>query len=281
MAKQKVIVSVDWLRDHLDDDNLVILDASWHLPPENRDPKQEYEKAHIPGAVFFDLDKHSAQDTALPHMMPDAEQFGRDMGALGIADTDLIVVYDSVGLFSCARVWWMCRQFGAANCYVLDGGLPAWKRAGLPIQAGQRDRAARQFHASVTTDRVVTLQEMQDVIESGESLILDARGPGRFYAREPEPRPGMRGGHMPGAANLHYRTLLDDEMKLRSDADLQAALDDAGFDPARQTITSCGSGVTAAIILLALTRLGHNAAKLYDGSWSEWGSLPDTPINTD
>lgn len=282
MAEQQVTVSVSWLNEHLNDDNLVIVDGSWHLPPEKRDPRAEYLEGHIPGAVFFDLDKHSSQETDLPHMMPDAGRFGREMGELGLSEKNMIVVYDAAGLFSAARIWWMFRQFGAKNTFVLDGGLPAWKKAGYALQTGPQNRAAAIFNAAISKDMIVGLAAMRKAVASEDGpLLLDARSAGRFYGRDPEPRAGVRGGHMPGAVNLPFTVLLDSERKLLAPEKLNEIISATGFEPGKPTIATCGSGVTAGVILLALARLGHEDVPLYDASWSEWGALDDVPITTD
>ena len=281
MPLNQVNVDVDWLSNNLDRDDVVVVDGSWHLPPAKRDPSQEFKDGHIKGARFFDLDKHSDQSTTLSHMMPSAEQFGREMGELGITETDTIVVYDTVGLFSAARIWWMFRQFGAAKTYVLDGGLPAWQAAGLPLDTGIEAIEPKTFKAQLVADNIVDIGRVKQAVASDDgALILDARGNDRFTASAPEPRPEVRGGHMPGAVNMHYASLLDANKKLLSPEQLQQNFDAAGYNPAHETIASCGSGVTACIILMALERLGHPSAQLYDGSWSEWGTQSDTPIET-
>ena len=281
MSLNQVNVDVDWLSNNLDRDDVVVIDGSWHLPPAKRDPKQEFENGHIKGARFFDLDKHSDQSTPLSHMMPSAEQFGREMGELGITETDTIVVYDTVGLFSAARIWWMFRQFGAAKTYVLDGGLPAWQAAGLPLDTGIETIEPKTFKAQLVSSIIVDIATVKQAVASDDgALILDARGNDRFTASAPEPRPEVRGGHMPGAVNMHYASLLDTDKKLLDPEQLQQSFDAAGYNPANETIASCGSGVTACIILMALERLGHPSAQLYDGSWSEWGTQEDTPIET-
>ena len=286
MNEQKVTVSVEWLHEHLHDETLIIIDGSWHLPDAKRDPKAEYAAGHIPGALFFDLDRHSQQDTDLPHMMPTAEQFGREMSELGISDQATIVIYDTTGLFSAARVWWMFRQFGAANSFVLDGGMPAWLKAGHDLSHEQtttsRPLAATRFNTRANSPLTLDLAMMRQALaQENAPLILDARGAGRFYGRDPEPRAGLRGGHMPGAINLPFTSLLDNERKLLPVEQLEKIIAATGFTPDRPTIASCGSGVTAAVVLLALARLGHQNIPLYDGSWSEWGALADTPVETE
>ena len=282
MPKIEVTKSVQWLADSLSRRDLVVIDGSWHLPPANRDPKAEYDAEHIEGDIFFDLDKHSDQESGLPHTMPSAEQFAREMGELGIKHTDTIVVYDSVGLFSAARLWWMFRHFGMKDVFVLDGGLPAWKQASLPLSNTTVKRRPETFVTNVTNDLTVDLETVLNGLKAEDSpLIMDARGLGRFHAREPEPRAGMRSGHIPCAVNMHYQGLLDDQNRLLPANELKTKFETAGFDPEKQTIESCGSGVTACIILMALSSLGHHTALLYDGSWSEWGGRADTPIETD
>ena len=203
------------------------------------------------------------------------------MGELGITETDTIVVYDTVGLFSAARIWWMFRQFGAAKTYVLDGGLPAWQAADLPLDTGIEAIEPKTFRAQLVADNIVDIDTVKQAVANDDgALILDARGNDRFTASAPEPRPEVRGGHMPDAVNMHYASLLDANKKLLSPEQLQQSFDAAGYNPAHETIASCGSGVTACIILMALERLGHPSAQLYDGSWSEWGTQEDTPIET-
>ncbi len=279
MTHQKVTVGADWLHDHLLEDDLVILDGSWHLPSERRNAKEEYEKEHIPGALFFDLDKHSRQDTDLPHMMPDAAQFSREMGSLGLSHEMTFIIYDTKGLFSAARIWWMFRHFGIQKVYILNGGLQAWKNMGYKIESGLKTKPKTNFLARVENNLTIDLEEMKKAILSKESpLLFDARSSARFLGREAEPRPGVQAGHMPGAINIPYDSLLDNAQKLLSTKDLQRIFDQKGFTPHQPVIATCGSGVTACIILLALTHLGYNTFALYDGSWSEWGSLRDVPI---
>ncbi|MEM8794677.1 MAG: 3-mercaptopyruvate sulfurtransferase [Pseudomonadota bacterium] len=275
----EIAVSAEWVKHHLGDDAVVVVDGSWHLPPENRNARAEYEANHIPGAIFFDLDYHSDRESNLPHTMPSAEQFGREMSALGISDQHKIIVYDSVGLFSAARIWWMFKVFGADKVFLLDGGLPAWKAAGFPTEVGTVQRPVTAFNASFDPTNLVALSEISGGLDSGgNGVILDARSPGRFRGEEAEPRPGVRPGHIPGSSNLHYRSLLDDEMKMLPPDALEARFAEANYDPSAPAIASCGSGVTACIILAAAHRLGYTNLRLYDGSWSEWGADESVPV---
>ena len=273
------LVSVDWLRDHLAAPDVRVVDASWHMPDSGRDAQAEFEEAHIPGAVRFDIDDISDDRSELPHMMPPMEKFVSRIRKLGVGDGHRIVVYDAVGLFSAARVWWMFRYFGHADAAVLDGGLPAWRAAGGPIEDGPPSPRERHFTPRVQSMLVKDVTDVAEALKLGAAQILDARSPQRFEGREPEPRPGVRPGHMPGAINVHYRTLLTEEGRMKDETALRETLEAAGVDLTQPIITSCGSGVTAAIINLALERLGHKNHGLYDGSWSEWGSgqmLPAT-----
>lgn len=281
MNENQVTVSVDWLAEHINDDNVVVVDGTWHLPNANRDPGAEYLEGHIPGAVFFDLEKQSDRTSHMGLMMPIAMQFGREMGKLGITETDTIIIYDTLGLFSAGRVWWMFRQFGAAKTYVLDGGLPAWKKAGHAIDKGPVAHEPKTFRAEISDNVLVGLDTMKEAVNNPDGpLLLDAREAERFNGTAPEPRPEVRSGHMPGAMNLPYTTLLDDERKLLDVAALQEKFDAVGYNPDKPTIATCGSGVTACVILMALTRLGNADVPLYDGSWSEWGTQLDLPVET-
>lgn len=259
-----------------------IVDASWHLPTTGRNGFEEYLERHIPAAVYFDID-HCATPGPLPHMLPAEEQFAQYAGSLGISEKDIIVVYDAVGLFSAARVWWMFRHFGAESVYVLEGGLPAWQRAGLPVESGECKRGAVVFKpqpADQLTDfQVVDAEQVLEASNSAEVLILDARSPGRFRGEEKEFRPGLRSGHIPGSRNVPFTDLLH-EGQLKSDAELHALFAQAGLSDEAQVITSCGSGVTAAVICLALERIGVKHVALYDGSWSEWGGLHRMPVES-
>ncbi|WP_109315974.1 3-mercaptopyruvate sulfurtransferase [Pseudovibrio ascidiaceicola] len=274
---QDPIVSTSWLKDHLDAPDVVIIDASWYLPAMDRDAKKEYEREHIPGALFMDIDEVSDQNSPLPHMMPEPHIFSSKMRKMGIGDGQTIVVYDGMGIFSAARVWWMFRAFGVKSVFVLDGGLPAWKEEGYPVSDEVPARMERHFTAMLNNDMVRNLNEVQDALNTSSHLVLDARAPERFKGLAPEPREGVRAGHMPGALNLPFGLLLNDG-KLRSKEDLQNIFAQAGVDASTPVITSCGSGVTAAVITLALEQVGFTKNALYDGSWTEWGSSSKTEV---
>ena len=270
-------IDADWLEKRLGTPGLSIVDASWYLPAQKRDAKAEYEAGHIPGAIFFDQDEVVDPDSELPHTLPDPATFARHAGSMGISADDTIVVYDGPGVFSAPRVWWMFRVMGVFQVYVLDGGFDRWKAAGRPVTAEQTKVAPNIFHVDVDPSRVASLDEMKGIVASGESQIADARPAGRFTGEDPEPRAGVRGGHMPGAKSLPASTLSRDG-KLLPPEELKKRLEEAGIDLSKPVVTSCGSGVTAAVITLALETLGHSANRLYDGSWTEWGGRSDTPV---
>jgi thiosulfate/3-mercaptopyruvate sulfurtransferase len=273
------LVSTDWLAARITSPDLRVIDASWYLPAAGRDPFEEYGDAHIPGARFLHLDDVSDARSALPHMAPPIEKYLSRMRRLGVGDGHMIVLYDGAGIFSAARVWWLMRLFGQ-RAAVLDGGLPKWRDEGRPLTAdlpGIRDR-------HLTPDRQPGL--MRDVTEVaqaaklGSAQIVDARGAPRFRGDESEPRPGLRAGHIPGARNVPYATLFEADGTLKRGAPLRTAFEAAGVDLSRPIITTCGSGVTAAILNLGLTVLGHRDHSLYDGSWAEWGMYPDLGLET-
>lgn len=270
------IVSAEWLMQNLA--KVRVLDASWYMPADKRDPKAEFEAAHIPGAVFFDIDALSDHGTGLPHMLPTPEQFGRDAGALGIGDSDMVVVYDGAGIFSAPRVWWTLKAMGHDKVAVLDGGLPAWKKAGGALQSGPAHPAPATF---TPRPNGAILRDFHAVKAAlGNTQVLDARSAPRFEGSEAEPRPGLKSGHMPGAANVPYRAVLTSDGHLKDDQALQTLFAEKGVDLRAPIITSCGTGVTATILMLALEKLGSRQVAVYDGSWTEWGGRDDAPVAT-
>jgi thiosulfate/3-mercaptopyruvate sulfurtransferase len=279
-SDHQTTVSTDWLAAHLGAPDLRILDASWYLPAEGRDARAEYAAAHIPGARFFDIDEISDRNSALPHMAPPVEKFISRMRAMGVGDGHRVIVYDGAGLFSAARVWWLFRHFGKRDVAVLDGGLPKWRAEGHPVEDEPPVLRDRHFTARRDASLVRDVTQVAASVKLGDAQILDARSPSRFRGEEPEPRPGLRSGHIPGALNVHFRTLLNPDGTLKDPDDLRATLAAAGVNLLRPVVTSCGSGVTAAIINLALERVGHRNHALYDGSWAEWGMYPDLRVET-
>ena len=274
----RTLVSTEWLAAHLNDPDLRILDASWHMPASGRDAKAEYMAEHIPGARFFDIDEISDHRSALPHMAPPPEKFISRLRAMGVGDGHQVVIYDSTGIFSAPRVWWTFRLMGKLDVAVLDGGLPKWKAEGREIEdlpPVVRDRhmtTQRQAHLVKDVSQVASASKL------GDWQIVDARGAARFRGEVEEPRPGLRSGHIPGAKNTPFTEVLNADGTMKDEAGLRAAFEASGVDLTKPVITSCGSGVTAAILSLALERLGHRDHALYDGSWSEWGMYPDLKV---
>jgi thiosulfate/3-mercaptopyruvate sulfurtransferase len=268
------LVSTEWLAAHLGDPDLVVVDSSWHMPASGRNGRDEYLEAHLPGARFLDIDELSDHSNPAPHMLPSAEEFGEAMERLGVGREDRIVVYDNSPIHTAARGWFTLRHFGARHVAVLDGGLQKWVAEGRPIESGEpRPREAR-FEAKAVPGEVFSKAE----ILAGTSFALaDARGKGRFEATEPEPRPGIAGGHIPGGRNLPFALVYNEDGTFKSPDELRRAFAEAGLDPAKPFIASCGSGVTATSLIFAAHLLGNDGGKLYDGSWTEWGGDPATP----
>lgn len=276
----KTLVSTQWLADHISSPDLRIIDASWYLPDMNRDGRTEYDRGHIPGARFFDIDEISDTRSELPHMAPPVEKFMSRMRAMGVGDGHQVVVYDGAGLFSAARVWWLFRLMGKTDVAVLDGGYPKWIAEGRetedlpPVLRDRHITVQRQAHLVRDVTQVAAASKLKD------HAIVDARGPGRFKGTEPEAREGLRSGHIPSSRNVYFRTLLNEDQTMKSANDIRDVFHEAGVDLQKPVITTCGSGVTAAILSLALERIGNRNHALYDGSWAEWGQFQQLAVET-
>jgi thiosulfate/3-mercaptopyruvate sulfurtransferase len=274
------LVSTEWLAQRLTAPDIRVVDASWHFPQTGRNAKKEYDEAHIPGAVFFDIDEIADTTSPYPHMLPDPTKFASRMKKLGLGDGNRMIIYDVAGLFSAARVWWMFRVMGHEDVAVLDGGLPKWRAEGRPIDDIPPVPRERHFTPRPNRTLLRDVDQMMVNLDTRSEQVVDARGQARFLAQEPEPRAGVRGGHIPGSANLPYATLLRDDGTMKSEEDLRSLFVRARIDVEKPIVATCGSGVTAGMIVLALTLLGSRDVALYDGSWSEWGSRHDLPIET-
>lgn len=276
------IVETDWLADHLHAPDLVILDGSWHLPTANRDAKAEYLAEHIPGALFFDIDDIRDDTSPLPHMLPSTVKFASRMKKMGVGDGMRIVVYDTIGVFSAARVWWTFRAMGHEDVAVLNGGLKKWKAEGRPLEDGPPvPRSARHYTPLLNAQLIRDLDDMKALLKQPSAQIVDARPAARFEGTEAEPRPGLRRGHVPGARNVPSSSIVNPDGTLKSTPELEKIFKDAGIEPSQPVITTCGSGVTASMLALALAVLGQTNAGVYDGSWAEWGQeTNDLPVET-
>jgi len=275
------LTETDDLARELDAPDLVIIDASWHMPSEGKDAHAEYLVEHILGAIFFDIDEIADTKSGLPHMLPPPEKFSSRMRSMGVGDGSRIVVYDSSGLFSAARVWWTFRVMGVDDVSVLNGGLPKWKREGRPLESGPpRSRTTRHFTARRNLDLVRDVSDVKALLKDKSAELVDARAPERFSGQAPEPRPGLRSGHIPGAHNVPFGKLLNKDGTFKSAPELERLFEEAGVDLSKPVVASCGSGITASVLALGLAEIGHRKTAVYDGSWSEWGADQNLPIET-
>jgi thiosulfate/3-mercaptopyruvate sulfurtransferase len=275
------LVSTQWLADKLDAPDVRIIDASWHMPAAGRNAKEEYDATHIPGAVFFDIDEISDTASPFPHMMPSPEKFASRAKKLGLGDGLRLVIYDSTGVFSAARVWWMFRHMGHDDVVVLDGGLPKWQAENRVTEDMPPIARERHFTVRRRADLIRDKGQVLEKVQSGVAQILDARPAGRFNGTAPEPRANLPSGHMPGAFNVPFSTLLKPDNTMKDPAELAGVFKAAGVDLGKRLVTTCGSGVTACVIALALARLGLWDVPVYDGAWSEWAADPASPIETE
>ncbi len=274
------LVDTVWLAERLDDPKLVILDASWHMPQALRNVGQEYADGHIPGALRFDIDAVSDHSSALPHMLPSPQEFATAVRRLGVNADSTVVVYDTVGIMSAPRAWWTFRQMGHDEVFVLDGGLKAWLAQGRPVETGWRDAPHGEFKAHARPGLVRDIDAVRRALETRTEQVVDARPAARFTGETPEPRAGLRSGHMPGAVNVPFGDLVKADGTLAAPEDIKASFEAAGVDLGAPITTSCGSGITACVLALGLARIGREDVAVYDGSWTEWGGREDTPVVT-
>ena len=275
------IVETEWLAEHLGTPGLVVFDGTWHLPTSGRDAKTEYLAEHIPGALFFDIDDLVDEKSSLPHMLPSTIKFASRMKKIGVGDGMKIIVYDTLGLFSAARVWWTFRAMGHKDVAVLNGGLKKWKAEGRALEdMAPVARTARHFSPLQNSELIRDLDDMKSYAASKSMQVVDARPAGRFEGKDPEPRPGLRQGHIPGSKNIPSSAVVNADGTLKTKGELIAIFKTAGIDPAKSVVTTCGSGVTASILALALAVIGQSNAPVYDGAWAEWGQDNGLPIET-
>lgn len=276
MPAPSIFVSAEWLEPEREKPDLVVVDGSWYLPTMKRDGRAEYHAAHVPGAVYFDVDEVKDINSTLPHMLPPPEVFALHMARLGISDGQRIVVYDGAGLYSAPRVWFTFRLFGAKDVFILEGGFPHWRAEGYPVETGTIVREPGHFKPKRDPSLVADMGKVAAALEDRSAQIIDARPAGRFSGEVPEPRAGVASGHMPGSINVPYERLIENG-KLVSPAQVRQVFSEAGFKPGAPVITSCGSGVSAAILNVALESIGERPSAIYDGSWAEWGTNPTMP----
>jgi thiosulfate/3-mercaptopyruvate sulfurtransferase len=274
------LVDVDWLAERLGAPGVVVLDASWHMPAEGRDPRAEYAAGHIPGAAFFDIDGIADHHTTLPHMLPSPAEFATAVRRLGVSRDSTVVAYDTVGVFSAPRAWWSLRAMGHEAAFVLDGGLPAWIAAGHPVETGWREPAHGDFKADLRRGLIRDLAGVREIVQARSAQLVDARAAARFRGEAPEPRAGLRSGHMPGARNVPWSQVVSADGRLADTATLVAAFEAGGVKLDEAIVTTCGSGISASLLALGLARLGRWDAAVYDGSWTEWGGRDDTPVES-